>query len=147
MRKEEQLESAIARFRELRAQFGHLPRQRRTPEVVERFRMAQVEMFNLAQVICTLSEPALQLELDAIRREIMEQIELNIKVPTGARVVTKRINTASLLWYEFQLTPEIATDPTITGNAVLYPLLRKLKGLLRAQAGLINTKTLVLPKK
>lgn len=141
------LEISIARFRGLRQNYAHLPRQRRTPERIEQFRMAQVEMFNLAQVICTLIDPQLQLRLDTVRREIMQQIDLNIKVPTGARVETKRTTLSHLVWYEYQLTPEIAVDPTITGNAVLFPLLRRLKACLRAQVGLVNTATLVLPIK
>jgi hypothetical protein len=134
------LQLAIARFRELRQRHGHLPRNR-TADMAHQFHAAQVEMFNLAQVICMLVDPAIQLELDATRREIMEQIELNIKVPTGARVETKRITSGHLIWSEFQLTPEIAVDPTITGNAVLFPFLRRLRALLRAQVGLVNTKT------
>jgi len=136
------LDMAIARFRELRGKHGHLPRNGRTPEVIRHFHAAQVEMFNIAQLICFLVGPEVQLELDATRREIIEQIELNIKVPTGARVVTKRIPMGHLLWSEFQLTPEISVDPNITGNAVLFPLLKKLKGLLRAQCSLVNTRTL-----
>lgn len=134
------LEAAITRFRELRQHHGHLPRRHKTDDMVRQFHAAQVEMFNLAQVICMLVAPATQLELDAIRREIMEQIELNIKVPTGARVVTRRIPTGHLLWSEYQLTPEITVDPSITGNAVLFPLLQRLKVLLRAQVGLVNTR-------
>jgi hypothetical protein len=141
LEKQTSLQLAIARFKELRQTHGHLPRNR-TVDMVHQFHAAQVEMFNLAQVICMLTEPGIQLELDATRREIIEQIELNIKVPTGARVVTKRIASGHLLWSEFQLTPEIAVDPTITGNAVLFPYLRKLKALLRAQCGLVNTMVL-----
>lgn len=97
-------------------------------------------MFNIAQMICSLVDPGLQLDLDTCRREIIQQIELNIKVPTGARVVTRRITNSNLIWSEFQLTPEISVDPGITGNAVLFPFLRRLKALLRAQVGLVNTK-------
>jgi hypothetical protein len=97
-------------------------------------------MFNLAQMICMLTKPDIQLELDAVRREIIEQIRLNIKVPTGARVETKRIPAGHLLWSEYQLTPELTVDPNITGNAVLFPLLTRLKALLRAQAGCVNTR-------
>jgi hypothetical protein len=139
------LEVSISRFRALRQRYGHLPRQRRTPESIEQFRMAQVEMFHLAQVICGLVNPALQLELDTTRREIMQQIDLNIKVPTGARVVTKRTTPGQLTWYEYQITPEISVDPTITGNAVLFPLLRRLRVALRTQVGLVNTKTCARP--
>jgi hypothetical protein len=136
------LEMAIARFRELHQQHGHLPRssRHRTPDMLRQFHAAQCEMFHLAQVISMLVDPKTQLELDNVRREIMEQIELNIKVPTGARVETKQLGTGQLIWSEFQLTPEIAVDPTITGNAVLWPLLRRLKALLRTQRGLVNTR-------
>lgn len=140
MEKEEALLfQAITRFRELRGKHGHLSRQDRSEYAIRCFHVAQVELFNLAQMICMLVDPPIQLELDAVRREIMEQIELNIKVPTGARVETKRIYTSRLLWSEFQLTPEIAVDPTIAGNAVLFPLLKRLKVLLRAQCGRVNT--------
>lgn len=139
------LEISIGRFRALRQHYGHLPRQRRTLELIEQYRMAQVEMFHLAQVICSLVDPTLQLELDTIRREIMQQIDLHIKVPTGARVVTKRTTPGQLTWSEYQITPEISVDPTITGNAVLFPLLRRLRVALRAQVGLVNTKTCARP--
>ena len=103
------------------------------------FHTAQVEMFQLAQLICMMIRPDVQVELDSVRREIVEQIGMHIKAPIGARVVTKRIPDSHLLWSEFQLTPEIAVDPTITGNVVLLPLLKRLKALLRAQVGCVNT--------
>jgi len=134
------LEEAIARFKELRGRHGHLSRQDRSEYAVRCFHTAQVEMYQLAQVICMLLTPAIQIELDEVRREIMEQIDLKIKVPTGARVTTKRIPKSSLLWSEFQITPEISVDPTITGNMVLRPLLKRLKGLLRAQCSTVNAR-------
>lgn len=129
---------AIARFRELRGKWGHLPVRGRTPEIKRLFNAAQVEMFYLAQVICDSLDPAIQHALDETRREIVEQIELGIKVPTGARVVTKRIANGNFIWSEFQITPELAVDPSITGNAVLHPLLKKLRALLRAQVATVN---------
>jgi len=110
--------------------------------MLRHFEAAQVEMFNLAQLICEIAAPATQYRLEEVRREIIEQIHLAIKVPTGARVVTKRIPNDTLTWSEFQLTPEIAVDPSITNNAVLFPLLHELKHLLRTQCGLVNTLTL-----
>ena len=134
------LEQAVARFKELRGRHGHLSRQDRSAHAVRCFQAAQVELYQLAQVICMLLTPAIQIELDEVRREIMEQLDLRIKTPVGARVVTKRIPKSNLLWSEFQITPEISVDPTITGNMVLRPLLQKLKGLLRAQCSTVNAR-------
>jgi len=133
------LELAIARFRDLWVHHGHLPRNR-TPDMTRQFQAAQEEMFQLAQLICSLCAPDIQAQLDATRREIIEQINIGIKAPTGARVTTKRVNHAAVVWSEIQITPEIQVDPTITNNAVLFPLLRRLKALLRIQVGLVNTK-------
>lgn len=133
-----ELEIAVHRFKELRT-YGHLPRRGRTPEMLNQFYNAQIEMFYLAQKICMLTAPHIQIELDAIRRQIVEQIELSIKAPVGARVVTQRVRTCNYIWSEYQLTPEFATDPGITGNVVLAPLLKKLKAALRAQVAQVNT--------
>lgn len=134
----EQLSSLITRFRELRSRHSHMPLHGRTPETRRQFQLAQTEMFNIAQAICGLAQPRLQRALDDVRREIMEQITLGIKAPTGARVVAKQLRFTSVIWSEFQITPEVAQDPSINDNAVLLPLLRRLKPLLRAQCGLIN---------
>ena len=101
------------------------------------YEQAQVEMFYLAQAICSQVDPALQQELDSVRREIVEQLNLHIKVPTGARIVTKKVRS-SIAWSDYQLTPEMMVDPTITGNAILYPLLKKLKALLRTQVSTVT---------
>jgi hypothetical protein len=67
----------------------------------------------------------------------MEQVRLHIKAATGARVVTERPRRP-LAWPDFQITPEIAVDPNITGNAVLTPVLKKLKLALRAQWAVLD---------
>lgn len=141
------LEAALDRFKILRNSYGHLPRRGRTLEMLRCFDAAQVEMFQLAQLICALIAPQVQADLDNVRREIMELIELNIKAETGARVVTKKIASSHMVWYEFQLTPEIAVDPTITGNAVLGNLLPRLKAALRQQVTRVNTAVYAMPKK
>lgn len=134
----DELEIAIQRFKELKKQ-SYMPRRGRTPEMLRQFHSAQIEMFYIAQKICMLTRPDIQLTLDAVRRKIVEQIELSIKAPIGARVMTQRVNSSALTWSEYQLTPEISSDPTITGNVVLMPLLRQLKESLRAQVSHVIT--------
>lgn len=41
-------------------------------------------------------------------------------------------------WYEVQITPEITTDPTITGSAILPEDLLRLSKVLRAQQAVVR---------
>jgi len=132
------LAAAIARFRELRSVYGHLPHRGKTDEVRRLHRVAHTEMFYLAQLITSLVAPVLQAELDATRREIMEQIRLAIKVPVGARMIARQYSPSAIIWSEFQITPEVSFDPGVNNSAVLRPLVRRLMKLLRTQVATVN---------
>jgi len=117
------LDDLISRYLELHRQYGHAPRRR---EDRPHFEKAQRELWQLAQAICSLTHPALQAELDAARRDVMAQVCLHI-INCGPVVVRPRNYLRPITWPEFQLTPELSQDVTITGATVTSDVAKRLR--------------------
>lgn len=127
------------RFRSLSLQHSHVPRgsHSRNGDARRLYSQAQTELFQLAQAIVQIADPAVQAELEAARLELVAQIRLHVKAPTGPRVEPQR-SARLLAWQDFQITPELTADPAIAYNAVLKPALNRLKAALRAQWSVLN---------
>jgi len=134
------LSSLLDNFYFLRKRYAHSPGRNASPDARRHFDQAQIELFYLAQAICAILNPEVQLRLDLLREEIMAQLRLQLRTSaTGAAVVRRKV-TRPTLWWEYQITPELTHDPTIVGSAVLRPYVTKLKQALRDQAAVINAR-------
>lgn len=93
----------------------------------------QQEMFHLVQVIASQYFPDLQAELTTCRRLVMEYLTSNEKQQGSfmrkqqERIIPKRM--PRVRWADFQITPEIANDPTLTNLAVPKHLAKQLRAL------------------
>jgi hypothetical protein len=127
------------RFRNLSLQYRHVPRgsHSRDADARRHYAQAQTELFQLAQAICKVAEPAVQSELEAARLDLVEQIRLHVKTPVGPCVLP-HVRSKLLAWSDYQITPELTSDPSIAYNAVLKPALARLKAALRAQWAVLN---------
>lgn len=126
----------IETFRNLHFQFGSA-RDWDKPY----FRQANIDMFHLAQAICTLYHPLIQVELDKQRKLIVEEFAaqtLKGKWLAGASIMAPQgmgqpISRKQMIWSDFQITPEISCDPNLTGRVINRALTYKLNKLLRKQ--------------
>lgn len=117
---ENMLEQAIAHFRYLNTTFRPIAGRRGqlSNAQVEEFRQAQQEMYRLAQVICRIVAPAIQEELDQVRRDIAEELRDGPEDRGYFVKPTLRGNTHRFRWFEHQLTPELSASRAITGKFV-----------------------------
>jgi hypothetical protein len=82
--------------------------------------------------------PAVQLELDSARRDLVAQLQRCVRTSvTGAVVHTLRLRRPPT-WQDAHLTPELSIDPGITGNAVVRADVERLKAALREQAAVLR---------
>jgi hypothetical protein len=135
---ENELRSAITRFRELTARYTHPPGRHGTQDERRQFHQAQAELWRLAQVICAELEPTAQRALDAARRRIIAQLARGPTLQAGARAVARR-RSSPLRWQEFQVTPEISIDSGLAGNTVRRETLAALRVALRAQLAVLTS--------
>jgi hypothetical protein len=131
----------LDRFIFLSARYTHPPGRNATDVARAHFDQAQRELFNLAQAICAIVNPAVQHRLDLLREEIMAQLGLELRTRATGASIMRRKHPRPILWWEYQITPELAHDPTIVGNAVLRPYVKKLKDALREQAAIIRARS------
>jgi hypothetical protein len=129
---------AIARFRALSNEFYRVPGRLATAEKRRLYHQAQIELFGLVQAICAQTDPALQLRLDSLRREIVAQLACDLKTQATGAYSVSTLPRRALSWRDFQITPEIAIDSRLAGNAVLRSTVKKLKEALRDQAGVLR---------
>ena len=130
----------LDQFYYLSKHFAHSPGRNATPAARRHFDQAQIDLFQLAQAICAIVNPEVQLRLDLLREEIMAQLRLALKTCATGAVVVRRKAMRPTLWWEYQITPELTHDPTIVGSAVLRPYVKKLKEALRDQAAAIRAR-------
>ncbi len=131
------LRDLTTEFRTLNTRYHRLHRHSPLNEHLE-FTRAQVELWQLAQAICALREPALQSHLDQTRRKIMEELR---KLKHGGAAVRVVKYARRMRWYDFQLTPEISIDPGLTGRVTNQRNLNELRRLLCKQRMLISEVT------
>jgi len=135
---ERRLSTLLNSFYFLSKRYTHPPGRNGGEDARRHFDQAQIDLFHLAQALCTLINPEIQLRLDLLREEIMAQLRLALRTSATGAVVVRRKVTRPTLWWEYQITPELAHDPTIVGHAVLRPYVTKLKQALRDQAAAIK---------
>jgi len=133
----EKADDLIARYSELQRRFGHAPRR---PEDRRHFDNAQRELWALAQAICQLTYPHIQHELDAARRDVMAQVNLHIE-NAGPVEVRPHKQKRPITWPEFQLTPELSIDPTITGACVTIEVAKRLQKAHKLQVQMVYAAT------
>ena len=126
----------INRYLELQRKFAHCNRHTDRRQFDE----AQRELWALAQAICQLTNPHIQQELDAARRDVMAQVNLHIE-NVGPVVVRPRAYKRPITWPEFQITPELSTDPTITGASVSADVAKRLRNAHKQQISLVFSVT------
>ena len=129
------LDDILYRYLELSAQYAHCPRR---PHDRPLYDEAQRELWALAQAICQLTNPKIQIELDAARRDVMAQVRLHIE-NVGPVVVRPARKPRPMGWAEFQLTPELATDLTITGATVTLDVAKRLREAHKQQVSRVYT--------
>jgi hypothetical protein len=134
------LSPLLNQFYYLSKHYAHAPGRNATAADRRHFDQAQIELFQLAQAICAIVNPEVQLRLDLLREEIMAQLRLALKTSATGAVVVRRKAARPTLWWEYQITPELTHDPTIVGSAVLRPYVTKLKQALRDQAAAIRAR-------
>lgn len=128
--------TVLERFRFLhnhwnRRPAGNLPKGQEL-ERIER-RMVQIELFYLAQIIGLQHAPDIQRELDAARKRVMEEIKKQ-ELPIGEQMLPSRDRSRPFpRWFDFQITPEVSADPTITGVIVSRANAVRLRRALKAQ--------------
>jgi len=135
-----QLSPLLDRFYHLTRRYAHPPGRNASADARRHFDQAQIELFHLAQAICALLNPEVQLRLDLLREEIMAQLRLELRTCATGAFVVRRKHPRPVLWWEYQITPELTHDPTIVGNAVLRPYVSRLKTALRDQAAVIKAR-------
>lgn len=145
------IDDVVNRFRDLRRLYGHAPTGRRSLRAehdhdINMYKLAQLEMYNLAQVICHFHDHDLQRRLDLTRRAIMDEFKHQIDLsrtenfPGSLMVITKKYRPSR--WEDYILTPELTFSPQITGLAVPQRLVDELKKAHRAQVQLVTKLTM-----
>jgi len=98
-------------------------------------------MYNIAQALCAAEAPEVQHELDAVRREIVDQVSRNRPVvepsPGVFTPLPKKIKQCD--WTDFQLTPEITISPLVAGHLVPRDLVNRLLKLHRMQVSVVTS--------
>ena len=98
------------------------------------YRSANVQLFHLAQAIGTVYLPTTQMSLDMWRRRAMEQlVELAIKQIGMIEGVMYPDKQARWTWMDYQITPEVACDPGLTGRVVSSSVVTGLARAHKAQ--------------
>lgn len=137
-------------FRDIKREHQHAPRRYRHGDeewnAMQRdYRLAQLELYNLAQAITFFLDPVTQDSLDGTRRRIMYELKKQLDLrETGTfpgsiiRVVRK---SRPSRWEDFALTPELTFSPDVTGLAVPAGLVSDLRRYHKAQIGVVNDAT------
>jgi hypothetical protein len=141
------LSQLTSKMSSLQSTWRHSPRD---PNLRQSFLDAQLEMWVLAQAICSLLNPELQWEIDITRAYIVTQLKDAAFQPTSGSVFANSTNggfvmkrstrkkARPLLWQDIEITPEISCDPTLTGSAAVAADVVKLRRLLRDQRVLVS---------
>jgi hypothetical protein len=126
------LEMAIEKFRFLSHSYGSV-RQIRKDGYLE----AQVELYHLAQFIGSHTCPAIQKDLERARRDAMEQLVKfefdHLATADSIFAPAKCQNDRRWTWVDYQITPEVAGDPNLTGRIVTKDVTIRLQQALKAQ--------------
>lgn len=100
------------------------------------------ERWAAAQAICGISAPQVQKDLEGIRREVMEIVARarDTQAAREGRVSLKEFRAMIApkamqheSWETYQITPEVASDMSLTGIKLPTELVRRLKHILRKQ--------------
>jgi hypothetical protein len=86
---------------------------------------SQIEMFYLAQAICSQHAPIIQENLNNARRKVIEEINLG-PTDVGGQVTPSR-QTNFHRWSDFQITPEFSLDPFVTGKYISKGAITRLR--------------------
>lgn len=123
----------IERFHSLHIQYGRTCHTKK-----DKFVEANHELFNLAQAIGHMYFPSVQSKLNECRREIMrclsgrlDKLDLTDAVMAPANLHRK------MTWSDFQITPEVASDPSLTFRVVPASKVKELNRLLKQQVSMI----------
>lgn len=127
------IDAILHRYRELSACYGHAPRRAAERPAYDN---AQRELWALAQAICQLTQPTIQAELDAARRDAIAQIRLHVERVSPVAVYP-RPRQRPVPWTEFQLTPELSVDPSTTGACVTTDVARRLHRAHKLQVSIV----------
>src|SRR6266550_2472867 len=99
------------------------------------FIRAQTAMFHLAQAICHLASPDIQRELDDARRDVMHEITHG---PRGLECHVVILAAHAPRWTDFEITPEVTFDPTISGSPVSRKAASRLRHAHKIQIATIS---------
>lgn len=107
---------------------------RLTPEA---HRLIEDELYHLAQAIAAREWPTLQRELTAARIEFMALLRKH-KASISGDVFAPGAKRRQTCWSDHQVTPEVSSDPALTGLIVPKELSRRLIRLHKQQVALIT---------
>lgn len=118
----------------LTRRYSHPPRATKADihGVIRLYQERQVEMYHLVQVVVARSTPLIQAEVQFCRRQVVDEINQGPTSP-AVRSLQPKKTTGFVRWYEYQITPEISFDPTITGRFASSKVVDQLKQALHAQ--------------
>lgn len=124
------MDDLILRFRELYRAFG-----RTSLTAKPGYDQAQIELYILAQALGSLYAKQTQDQLNACRREAMQQLMGELKKLRYSDAVMAPVNTnrRRMNWADIQITPEVTMDLRLIGRVVDNKLVAKLNALRRKQ--------------
>lgn len=108
-------------------------------EALASSQLNQVEKFNIAQALARLVFPQVQEHLDQARRAVIQHLsEKNNQHGQSAIIYPKRCTKRDLVWQNIQITPEVASNPILTGERVPKLLAKQLIKAHRAQVSALT---------
>src|SRR3989442_7946473 len=136
------LEDLVGRFTAITRACPRPKACRRTlPDVEDaraRWSGAQLELWHLAQAIAALAAPPVQAALDAARRQVIRELHEGAPRTRGCDACLTGVPTRKLVaWFDIDVTPEVAQDPSLHGRRVSGPTVRTLPQALRAQIAVV----------
>jgi hypothetical protein len=133
------LTSVLAHFRELEQHYRVIPRGREahSPLLRKEFNLAHVELYQLAQAICAISEPSIQARLDRLREDVVAYLELDADGVRTSRLEPTPIRRP-IRWSEIMLTPELEGNLALSGRKIPYKVATALRAAHRAQVDAVR---------
>lgn len=130
------IEDVIHHLNILVKRYSHPPRATKSSETTIFYQKRQVEIYHLVQMTIARVHPLIQAEVHFCRSKIMEEITTQPDIRDSGfsrHSMQPQRARGFVRWYEYQITPEISFDPTITGRLASSTYVQQLKHALYAQ--------------
>lgn len=125
------IDDVVHHFVELSRRFSHPPTSKGSFRAI--YQSRQVDLYHLAQVITARVFPDVQSNLDQCRRVIMDELTKGPCHSSVIGLIPRNVPSRFVRWNEYQITPEISFDPSVTGRVASGVNVKRLKQCLFEQ--------------